>query len=51
MLAKLLEKDKCQRNYVHFKIHTAQNARHKTPAVHNLKNSELAAMENLIFYR
>lgn len=49
-LAKLLEKEKCQWDYVHFKIHTAQKARHKIPVVHDLENSELAALENLNFY-
>lgn len=47
-LRKLLEKDECQWNYVHFKTKTVHNARQKIPAVHELKNSELAATERHI---
>lgn len=49
MLPELLKKDKCQWNYVHFKIDIAQNARYKIPAVSDLRNSELSATENLKF--
>jgi len=50
ILVNLFEKEKYQWNYVHFKIHIAQNARQKNLVVHDLKNSELSALENLNFY-